>query len=260
MRRPPCARWSGAAERVPEASEVQNHLGLAYLGRRGAPAKRSLAFERAWRSTATTAAALTTSICRAEPIRALRERCRAARAICRPRVRRLPSLRCRTRSSTARSPATSKITSLKHTKQREAILEIFLEMYRAHHRRRPVPARCASCTRRSATRPSTAPMKLLCEAGLAHEHNFDGTTRYEIAHQHHDHLVCMRCGKIIEFECEMIEKAQEQIAERYQLPRAAPPPRALRPLRQVPERRPAPTTDLSRQSLGPLTARRPRRA
>ena len=36
------------------------------------------------------------------------------------------------------------------------------------------------------------------------------------AHQHHDHLVCIRCGKIIEFECEMIEKAQEQIAERYQ--------------------------------------------
>jgi Fur family ferric uptake transcriptional regulator len=59
-------------------------------------------------------------------------------------------------------------------------------------------------------------MKLLCEAGLAHEHNFDGTTRYEIAHQHHDHLVCIRCGKIIEFECEMIEQAQEQIAERYQ--------------------------------------------
>jgi Fur family ferric uptake transcriptional regulator len=58
-------------------------------------------------------------------------------------------------------------------------------------------------------------MKLLCDAGLAHEHNFDGLTRYEIAQEHHDHLVCVRCGKIIEFECEMIESAQEQIAATY---------------------------------------------
>ena len=58
-------------------------------------------------------------------------------------------------------------------------------------------------------------MKLLCEAGLAHEHNFDGTTRYEIAHEHHDHLVCVRCGKIIEFECAMIESTQIEIADRY---------------------------------------------
>jgi Fur family ferric uptake transcriptional regulator len=58
-------------------------------------------------------------------------------------------------------------------------------------------------------------MKLLCEAGLAHESNFDGTTRYEIAHEHHDHLVCVRCGKIVEFECDMIESAQERIAKHH---------------------------------------------
>ena len=58
-------------------------------------------------------------------------------------------------------------------------------------------------------------MKLLCEAGLAHEHNFDGTARYEIAHEHHDHLVCTRCGKIVEFECELIESAQDKIAAAY---------------------------------------------
>jgi Fur family ferric uptake transcriptional regulator len=86
--------------------------------------------------------------------------------------------------------------SLKHTKQREAILEVFLEAkigYTTVYRT----------------------MKLLCEAGLAHEHNFDGTARFEIAQEHHDHLVCTRCGKIIEFECEMIESAQTQIAASY---------------------------------------------
>ena len=59
-------------------------------------------------------------------------------------------------------------------------------------------------------------MKLLCEAGLASEHNFDdGVTRFEIEHEHHDHLVCTRCGKIVEFECAMIEQAQNDIVARY---------------------------------------------
>ena len=59
-------------------------------------------------------------------------------------------------------------------------------------------------------------MKLLCDAGLATEHHFDdGITRFEITHEHHDHLVCTLCGKIIEFECQMIEETQNQIASRY---------------------------------------------
>ena len=57
-------------------------------------------------------------------------------------------------------------------------------------------------------------MKLLAEAGLAQERNFnDGVTRYEAEHEHHDHLVCTKCGRIVEFECEEIEAAQERIAK-----------------------------------------------
>ena len=44
-------------------------------------------------------------------------------------------------------------------------------------------------------------LKLLCDAGLAMEIHFsDGITRYEIAKpdSHHDHLVCLDCGKIVE--------------------------------------------------------------
>jgi Fur family transcriptional regulator, ferric uptake regulator len=104
---------------------------------------------------------------------------------------------------------------LKHTKQREAILEIFLEVT-GHITGEDLYQRVRELHPQIGYTTVYRTLKLLCEAGLAHEHNFDGTTRYEIAHQHHDHLVCIRCGKIIEFECEMIEKAQEQIAERYQ--------------------------------------------
>ena len=32
---------------------------------------------------------------------------------------------------------------------------------------------------------------------------------------HHDHMICVRCGKIIEFQCEEIEKLQEKKASEY---------------------------------------------
>lgn len=40
--------------------------------------------------------------------------------------------------------------------------------------------------------------------------------RYEITPQsHHDHLTCTQCGKICEFENELIEKLQQQIASEF---------------------------------------------
>jgi len=104
---------------------------------------------------------------------------------------------------------------LKHTKQREAILQAFLEaqghvtsedLYNA------IKARHPGIGFTTVYRT----MKLLCEAGLANERHFDdGVTRYEIQQEHHDHLVCVRCGRIVEFECAMIESAQDDIAARY---------------------------------------------
>ena len=59
-------------------------------------------------------------------------------------------------------------------------------------------------------------LKLLKECGLAAERHFDdGQARYEPTEdeeQHHDHIICERCGKIVEFNSEEIEKLQERIA------------------------------------------------
>jgi len=103
---------------------------------------------------------------------------------------------------------------LKHTKQREAILDVFLSV-EGHITGDEIYQRVRSLHSQIGYTTVYRTMKLLCDAGLAHEHNFDGSTRYEIAHAHHDHLICVRCGKIIEFECEMIESAQDQIAATY---------------------------------------------
>jgi len=61
-------------------------------------------------------------------------------------------------------------------------------------------------------------LKLLADAGLAREVRFgDGKTYYEhhYNHEHHDHLICTECGKIIEFFSAEIEDLQDKMAEKY---------------------------------------------
>lgn len=54
------------------------------------------------------------------------------------------------------------------------------------------------------------------DAGIIERHDFgDGRARYEPAPEsHHDHLIDMRTGKVIEFRNEEIEALQEAIAEK----------------------------------------------
>lgn len=61
-------------------------------------------------------------------------------------------------------------------------------------------------------------LKLLLECGVAHERRFgDGLARYELAdeHAHHDHLICLECGAIVEFEEPRVERLQEAVAEAH---------------------------------------------
>ncbi|MEE2678820.1 MAG: transcriptional repressor [Myxococcota bacterium] len=105
--------------------------------------------------------------------------------------------------------------NLKHTKQREAILEVFLSL-KGHVTGEELYGKVREAHPQVGYTTVYRTLKLLCAAGLANESHFDGgITRYEIQHEHHDHLVCTRCGKIIEFDCEMIETAQERIAKEH---------------------------------------------
>jgi Fur family ferric uptake transcriptional regulator len=57
-------------------------------------------------------------------------------------------------------------------------------------------------------------VKLFEDAGIITRHDFrDGRSRYEtIAEDHHDHLIDLRTGNVIEFRSEDIEKLQEIVA------------------------------------------------
>ncbi|HOX92873.1 MAG TPA: transcriptional repressor, partial [Spirochaetales bacterium] len=61
-------------------------------------------------------------------------------------------------------------------------------------------------------------IKLLVDAGLAQEACRDnGPRRFEHAyrHDHHDHLLCERCGSVLEFKDDTLEKAQKAVYARY---------------------------------------------
>ena len=60
-------------------------------------------------------------------------------------------------------------------------------------------------------------VKLFEEAGVVSKHDFKGSkSRYEeVPEEHHDHLIDVNTGEIIEFVNEDIEKLQKKVAEKF---------------------------------------------
>lgn len=106
--------------------------------------------------------------------------------------------------------------NLRQSEQRQQIMEVFLkteqhltaeELYDIVRKKNPSIGH--------ATVYRT--LKLLSEAGLCRElQTDDRITRYEHLHNrdHHDHLVCTECGKMVEIEIPEIEELQEKIARK----------------------------------------------
>jgi Fur family ferric uptake transcriptional regulator len=57
------------------------------------------------------------------------------------------------------------------------------------------------------------------DAGIVARHHFEGgKSVFELATlQHHDHLVCLDCGKVIEFRDDFIEQRQKEIANKHNI-------------------------------------------
>lgn len=106
---------------------------------------------------------------------------------------------------------------LRKTAQRDLILEIFLrteehlsseDLYWLVHKKDPDVGQTTVYRT----------LKLLTEAGLAREVRLgDGRTYYEhhYNHEHHDHMICTECGKVIEFFSPELEAMQDAMAEKY---------------------------------------------
>ncbi len=103
---------------------------------------------------------------------------------------------------------------MRHTKQRELIVDSFFsagrhitseELFNIVKKKNPEIG-YATVQRN---------LNLLCESGLAEEIKIGKQkTRYEQKYgsKHHDHLICVKCGRLIEVNDEKIEKLQDKLA------------------------------------------------
>jgi Fur family ferric uptake transcriptional regulator len=103
---------------------------------------------------------------------------------------------------------------LNTTQQRELIVDHFLRT-RDHVSIDELLGRVRKRNKKVGYATVYRTLKLLVESGLAHQRQFgDGQARYEVTGDHHDHLICTKCGLILEFEDDEIERLQERVAER----------------------------------------------
>ncbi|MDA8157674.1 MAG: transcriptional repressor [Deltaproteobacteria bacterium] len=103
---------------------------------------------------------------------------------------------------------------LRHTKQREAIVDAFFsagrhitseELFNIVKKKNPEIG-YATVQRN---------LNLLCKSSLAEEIKIGKQkTKYEqkLGASHHDHLICVKCGRLIEVNDEKIEKLQDKLA------------------------------------------------
>jgi Fur family ferric uptake transcriptional regulator len=106
---------------------------------------------------------------------------------------------------------------LRSTDQRKLIVEIFFHEDN-HVSIEELLAKVRAKDRRVGYATVYRTLKLLTESGVANERRFgDGLTRYELADDvtHHDHLICIECGDITEFEEPRIEDLQEAVARNH---------------------------------------------
>jgi Fur family ferric uptake transcriptional regulator len=76
--------------------------------------------------------------------------------------------------------------------------------------------RCAQVDDRISISTVYRTVKLFEDAGIIERHDFrEGRARYEqIPESHHDHIINMRTGEVIEFQSEEIERLQAEVARR----------------------------------------------
>ncbi|MCL2625317.1 MAG: transcriptional repressor [Cystobacterineae bacterium] len=104
---------------------------------------------------------------------------------------------------------------LKRTRQRDLIATLFFQE-EGHVSIEELCTKVRKLDARISVATVYRTMRLLAQSGLVHSRNFvGGHTRYEVAGEHHDHLICTRCGSIVEFEDKQIETLQAAVAGRH---------------------------------------------
>ncbi|MEE9441740.1 MAG: transcriptional repressor [candidate division Zixibacteria bacterium] len=111
-----------------------------------------------------------------------------------------------------------KASGLKGTTQREIILDAFLST-NDHVSVDDLHMILKKLSRKVGYATIYRTMKLIADSGLAREVLFnDGISRFEhtIDSEHHHHLICQKCKKIVEFSSEALDAEEKAIARKHE--------------------------------------------
>jgi Fur family ferric uptake transcriptional regulator len=104
---------------------------------------------------------------------------------------------------------------IKLTSQRKIILDIFLKLG-GHVSVEEIFHEIRKRKKNIGLATIYRTFSLLKNVGLVSQREFgDGISRFEVVSSHHDHLICQKCGKVIEFKDERIEEIQEEVAKKF---------------------------------------------
>lgn len=105
---------------------------------------------------------------------------------------------------------------LKQTKQRRSIVEHFIGLHK-HISAEELHESIKKAGHLIGLATVYRTLNLLAEAGLVEQKSFgEGHFVYEVSMpgEHHDHIICIDCGAVFEFENDEIEALQEKVASR----------------------------------------------
>ncbi len=107
--------------------------------------------------------------------------------------------------------------NLRHTGQRQQILDIFLTKER-HVTVQELYDLVRKKHKGIGYATVARTVKLLTESGVCRQVDFgDGVQRFEhkYGHEHHDHLICLKCGRFVEIYSKKLEKLQAGLVKKY---------------------------------------------
>jgi Fur family transcriptional regulator, ferric uptake regulator len=118
-------------------------------------------------------------------------------------------------SKTADIEAQCAARGMRMTEQRRVIARV-LASSEDHPDVEELYRRCSAVDHRISISTVYRTVKLFEDAGIIERHDFrDGRARYEqMPDTHHDHLINLRTGQVIEFQSEEIERLQAEVARK----------------------------------------------
>lgn len=106
----------------------------------------------------------------------------------------------------------------KLTKQREDILKVFIQNKNQHFNAEELFEKVQEINPEVGLATIYRSLELFCELDIIRQLDFDNSyKRYElnVKGNHHHHLICLECGKIVEFNDEVLEKFENSVEEEY---------------------------------------------